>query len=181
MPITVGGGVKNISDFRILLNSGADKISINTIALTNPELISESAELFGAQCVVVSIDYKVDAELTQKFFATVQNKMHYAVHGCTAAEIITKRVDSKKPLMGLTSFKGDYITTNDISVAKKYLTEEEINTLVKKLTITDKNINKYTNTYYLANKYPRVIMGLYVRLSFRVIIIEIFVCFFNVQ
>jgi len=76
-----------------------------------------------------SIDYKVDAELTQKFFATVQNKMHYAVHGCTAAEIITKRVDSKKPLMGLTSFKGDYITINDISVAKNYLTEEEINTL----------------------------------------------------
>ena len=76
-----------------------------------------------------SIDYKVDVELTQKFFATVQNKMHYAVHGCTAAEIITKRVDSKKPLMGLTSFKGDYITTNDISIAKNYLTESEINML----------------------------------------------------
>jgi len=76
-----------------------------------------------------SIDYKVDAELTQKFFATVQNKMHYAVHGNTAAEIITKRADSKKPLMGLTSFRGDYITTEDISVAKNYLTEAEINQL----------------------------------------------------
>ena len=51
-----------------------------------------------------SIDYKVDAELTQKFFATVQNKMHYAVHGHTAAEIIVQRADSKKSLMGLTSF-----------------------------------------------------------------------------
>jgi len=76
-----------------------------------------------------SIDYKVDEELTQKFFATVQNKMHYAVHGYTAAEIITKRADSTKPLMGLASFKNDYITTNDIAVAKNYLTEPEINQL----------------------------------------------------
>ncbi len=76
-----------------------------------------------------SIDYKVDAELTQKFFATVQNKMHYAVHGHTAAEIIAQRADSKKTLMGLTSFKGDYITTDDIVVAKNYLTEPEINQL----------------------------------------------------
>lgn len=76
-----------------------------------------------------SIDYKVDAELTQKFFATVQNKMHYAVHGFTAAEIIARRANSNKPLMGLTSFKGDYITTNDIVVAKNYLTESEINQL----------------------------------------------------
>ncbi|MDO8499570.1 MAG: virulence RhuM family protein [bacterium] len=76
-----------------------------------------------------SIDYKIDAELTQKFFATVQNKMHYAVHGHTAAEIIAKRVDSKKPLMGLTSFKSDYITTNDITIAKNYLTEQEISQL----------------------------------------------------
>lgn len=76
-----------------------------------------------------SIDYKVDAELTQKFFATVQNKMHYAVHGSTAAEIIAQRADSKKPLMGLTSFKSDYITANDIAIAKNYLTESEINQL----------------------------------------------------
>lgn len=76
-----------------------------------------------------SIDYKVDAEATQNFFATVQNKMHYAVHGHTAAEIIAKRADSKQPLMGLTSFKSDYITINDITVAKNYLTEPEINQL----------------------------------------------------
>ena len=76
-----------------------------------------------------SIDYKIDAESTQKFFATVQNKMHYAVHGHTAAEIIVRRVDSKKPLMGLTSFRSDYITTDDIVVAKNYLTESEINQL----------------------------------------------------
>lgn len=76
-----------------------------------------------------SIDYKVDAEATQKFFATVQNKMHYAVHGHTAAEIIALRANSKKPLMGLTSFKSDYITVDDIAIAKNYLTEPEINQL----------------------------------------------------
>jgi hypothetical protein len=76
-----------------------------------------------------SIDYRKDDELTQKFFATVQNKMHFAVHGHTAAEIIAKRADSKKPMMGLTSFKGDYITSNDITVAKNYLSEEEIRQL----------------------------------------------------
>ncbi len=76
-----------------------------------------------------SIDYKIDAELTQKFFATVQNKIHYAVHGNTAAEIIVRRTDNKKPLMGLTSFKSDYITTDDIVIAKNYLTESEINQL----------------------------------------------------
>jgi hypothetical protein len=76
-----------------------------------------------------SIDYKVDAESTRKFFATVQNKMHFAVHGHTAAEIIAYRVDSAKSLMGLTSFKGDYITTDDVAIAKNYLTESEINQL----------------------------------------------------
>jgi hypothetical protein len=76
-----------------------------------------------------AIDYRKDDELTQKFFATVQNKMHYAVHGHTAAEIIAKRADSKKPLMGLTGFKGGYITANDITVAKNYLAEDELKQL----------------------------------------------------
>jgi len=76
-----------------------------------------------------SIDYQSDADLTRKFFATVQNKMHYAVHGHTAAEIIATRANSQKPLMGLTGFKGDYITANDIVIAKNYLTEPEINQL----------------------------------------------------
>jgi hypothetical protein len=76
-----------------------------------------------------SIDYKKDDKLTKEFFATVQNKMHYAVHGRTAAEIIVDRADSTKPLMGLTSFKGDYITAQDVKVAKNYLTEKELNQL----------------------------------------------------
>ncbi|MFA6106410.1 MAG: virulence RhuM family protein [Patescibacteria group bacterium] len=76
-----------------------------------------------------SVDYKKDTENTKQFFATVQNKMHYAVHGHTAAEIIVKRADSKKPLMGLTSFKGNYITAHDIKIAKNYLSEKEIKQL----------------------------------------------------
>lgn len=76
-----------------------------------------------------SIDYRKDDKLTQEFFATVQNKMHYAVHGHTAAEIINKRADSKKPLMGLTSFKGKYITAGDTTIAKNYLTENELKQL----------------------------------------------------
>ena len=76
-----------------------------------------------------SIDYRKDDKLTTEFFATVQNKMHYAVHGHTAAEIIAKRADNKKPLMGLTSFKGAYITSQDAKIAKNYLTEKELNQL----------------------------------------------------
>lgn len=76
-----------------------------------------------------SIDYRKDGKLTKEFFATVQNKMHYAVHGHTAAEIVAKRADNRKPLMGLTSFKGTYITSQDAKIAKNYLTEKELNQL----------------------------------------------------
>ena len=76
-----------------------------------------------------SIDYRADDKLTKEFFATVQNKMHYAVHGHTAAEIIKKRADSHKPLMGLTSFKGNYITAYDTVIAKNYLSESELKQL----------------------------------------------------
>ncbi|WP_456437275.1 imidazole glycerol phosphate synthase subunit HisF [Desulfurobacterium sp.] len=56
MPLTVGGGVKTVEDIRNLLNAGADKVSINTAAVKNPELISEGARIFGSQCIVVAID-----------------------------------------------------------------------------------------------------------------------------
>ncbi len=78
---------------------------------------------------VTSIDYRKDEKITNEFFATVQNKMHYAIHGHTAAEIITKRADRKKLMMGLTSFKGNYITAQDVKVAKNYLTEGELKQL----------------------------------------------------
>jgi len=76
-----------------------------------------------------SVDYRTDDQMTQKFFATVQNKMHYAVCGQTVAEIVVARADRKKPLMGLTSFKGNYITTHDVSVAKNYLSAKELKQL----------------------------------------------------
>jgi len=58
IPLTVGGGIRSIQDFRKILNAGADKISINSAALKNPKLITEAAEKFGSQCVVVAIDAK---------------------------------------------------------------------------------------------------------------------------
>ncbi|MDD7909715.1 MULTISPECIES: imidazole glycerol phosphate synthase subunit HisF [Pseudovibrio] len=58
MPVTVGGGVRTVEDIRKLLNAGADKVSINTAAVKNPEFIREAAEKFGSQCIVVSIDAK---------------------------------------------------------------------------------------------------------------------------
>ena len=76
-----------------------------------------------------SIDYKVGATITQQFFAIVQNKMHYAVHGQTAAELIEQRADNQKPLMGMTNFKGDYLTKQDVGIAKNYLNEGELKQL----------------------------------------------------
>lgn len=60
MPLTVGGGVRKIEDFRLLLFNGADKIAINSEAINSPELISRAVDKFGSQCVVTSIDYKKD-------------------------------------------------------------------------------------------------------------------------
>lgn len=76
-----------------------------------------------------SIDYRTDDKLTKEFFATVQNKIHYAVHGHTAAEIVDNRADSRKPLMGLTNFKGNYVTAQDVTIAKNYLSESELKQL----------------------------------------------------
>ena len=76
-----------------------------------------------------AIDYDPRAELTREFFATVQNKMHYAAHRHTAAEIIFQRSDSEKPLVGMTNFKGRYVTKSDVRVAKNYLTEKELTVL----------------------------------------------------
>ena len=76
-----------------------------------------------------SLDYDPTAEISLTFFKTVQNKMHWAITGQTAAEIIHKRVDSKKQNMGLTNWKGEKIRKTDVSVAKNYLKAEELKTL----------------------------------------------------
>lgn len=76
-----------------------------------------------------SIDYDPRAKATQEFFKTVQNKMHYSAHGKTAAEIIYERADGNKPNMGLTSWTGLKPKKIDITAAKNYLNEEELDTL----------------------------------------------------
>lgn len=76
-----------------------------------------------------SIDYCKDAKETELFFKTVQNKMHFAVSGKTAAEIIAERADNKKPLMGLTNFSGMHLIQRDIYIAKNYLEEKELEML----------------------------------------------------
>lgn len=76
-----------------------------------------------------SIDYDPRSDTTKKFFATVQNKLHYAVHEHTAAELIYDRVDNKKPYVGMTNFKGDYVTLDDVKIAKNYLSEIELQRL----------------------------------------------------
>ena len=77
----------------------------------------------------LSIDYDPRVEMTQQFFKTVQNKMHYSVHGHTAAEIIYERADSQKDFMGLTTWSGALPTKPEAEVAKNYLTKEEITSL----------------------------------------------------
>ena len=77
----------------------------------------------------LSIDYDPRVEMTQKFFKTVQNKMHYSVHGHTAAEIIYERADAEKDFMGLTTWSGAMPTKPEAEIAKNYLTHEEIKSL----------------------------------------------------
>ena len=76
-----------------------------------------------------STDYDPRSQMTKLFFATVQNKMHYAVHEHTAAELIYERVDNEKPFVGMTNFKGNYVTRDDVKIAKNYLTELELQRL----------------------------------------------------
>ncbi len=76
-----------------------------------------------------SVDYDPKAEQSIKFFKIVQNKLHYAAHGHTAAEVIYERADADKPFMGLTTFAGEHPARTDVTVAKNYLSEEELKVL----------------------------------------------------
>lgn len=83
----------------------------------------------------LSVDYDPHHPLTQEFFATVQKKMHFAIHGHTAAELIVKRADAQKLNMGLTSWKGAKVRRGDVTVAKNYLTESELKSLNRIVTM----------------------------------------------
>ena len=76
-----------------------------------------------------SIDYDPKSKITKDFFATVQNKLHFAVHEHTATELIYDRVDNEKPYVGMTNFKGNYVTIDDVKIAKNYLSEIELQRL----------------------------------------------------
>ena len=94
--------------------------------------IRASEKVFYRQILDIyatSIDYDPNAEISVDFFKKVQNKIHYAVHGQTAAEVIYNRADSEKEFMGLTSFKGSRPHLSDVKVAKNYLDEKELRSL----------------------------------------------------
>lgn len=81
-----------------------------------------------------SIDYDAKLEISIRFFQTVQNKMHWAAHGHTAAEIIYQRIDAKKPNLGLTHIKGSKTTKQETEIAKNYLNEDELKVLNRMVT-----------------------------------------------
>ena len=94
--------------------------------------IRSSERVFWRQVLDIfttSIDYDPKLEVSQEFFKTVQNKMHWATHGHTAAEIIVERANAKRDFMGLTTFDGDYPTKEDAEIAKNYLSKDELDTL----------------------------------------------------
>ena len=70
IPLTIGGGISSVSDIRDLLNAGADKVSINSAAIKNPQLIEEASRMFGSQCICVAVDVKYDAEAGDYFVHT---------------------------------------------------------------------------------------------------------------
>ncbi|UAA38579.1 virulence RhuM family protein [Paraneptunicella aestuarii] len=77
----------------------------------------------------MAADYEPSLQDTNRFFQTIQNKLHFASTGLTAAEIISTRIDANKPNLGLTSFKSDEVRKTDVTIAKNYLTEDEIKAL----------------------------------------------------
>ena len=108
VPLTVGGGIKTLEDIRKLLHCGADKISINKLALENPEIIKEAAEVFGNQCIVVSVDVKINRKGKYEIFsnsgniATGLEPMSFAkkVEELGAGEIFVNSIDRDGSKLG---------------------------------------------------------------------------------
>lgn len=118
-----------LDDDRLKNNGGGDYFKellqrIRDIRSSEKVFYRQVLELFST-----SIDYDKDSDEAKRFFATVQNKMHFAVHHSTASELIYNRVDSDKDFMGLRSFKGDLPSREEAKVAKNYLDEKELRTL----------------------------------------------------
>jgi len=99
--------------------------------------IRSSEKLFWKKVLDIyatSVDYDPSDEMSQTFFKTIQNKMHYATHGKTAAEIVYARVDSSKPNVGMTNFSGARPTKKEVAIAKNYLNDDELDTLNRLVT-----------------------------------------------
>lgn len=109
IPFTVGGGVRCITDFRTLLSNGADKVSVNTAAVETPDLINKASEIFGAQCVVLSIDYRRDGDNKYRVwvkggrYKTALDPVDWAVEGEKrgAGEILLTSIDQDGTRNGL--------------------------------------------------------------------------------
>lgn len=150
--ISVGYRVKSIrgTQFRIWANKlikeylikgynlDSDRMKNNGGGVYFEELLEKIRDIRSSEKVfwrkildiyATSVDYDANSDLTKKFFKTVQNKMHYAVHENTAAEVIYNRVDSNKENIGLKNFKGDIPTRAETEIAKNYLTKEELEIL----------------------------------------------------
>ncbi|MGF7186457.1 hypothetical protein GGQ84_002560 [Desulfitispora alkaliphila] len=155
--ISVGYRVKSLrgTQFRIWANSILKEYIIKGFAMNDDLLkkagggnyfqellerirdIRASEKVFYRQVLDIyatSIDYDPKAEITKSFFKTVQNKMHFAAHGHTAAEIIYLRANADKAFMGMTAFDREKPRKSDASIAKNYLSQEEINILNRLVT-----------------------------------------------
>lgn len=150
--ISVGYRVKSIrgAQFRIWATQRLKEYLIKGFALDDERLkkagggnyfdellarirdIRSSEKVFWRKVLDIyatSIDYTPDADTSKQFFKVVQNKMHWATHGQTAAEVIAARADAAKPNMGLTSWAGSKLVRSDIEVAKNYLNQDELDVL----------------------------------------------------
>ena len=150
--ISVGYRVKSIrgTQFRIWANSVLKEYIVKGFAMDDDrlkgngggnywkELLDRIRDIRSSEKVLyrqvldlyaTSVDYNPKSEESIKFFKIVQNKLHYAAHGHTAAEVIYERADAEKPFMGLTSFSGELPALKDIGVAKNYLKEDELKIL----------------------------------------------------
>ena len=108
MPLTAGGGVMNLDDFRLLLNNGADKISVNSGALKDPSLIKRASEKFGSQCVVLSVDYRIIDHVPMVFInngttSTGRNVFDWVVEAedLGAGEVLLTSIDNDGTKNGL--------------------------------------------------------------------------------
>lgn len=123
-----------IDDDRLKQNGGGNYFDE---LLTRIRDIRSSEKVFWRKVLDIyatSIDYDPQAETSQLFFATLQNKMHWAAHGQTAAEIVYQRADSAKENIGLTNWTGNRISKSEVSIAKNYLNSEELDILNRIVT-----------------------------------------------